>query len=84
MEIFFFWEEYFTIEVANRGPKPPLEDDELFEPLRTSRGLESNQHMGLGLFVARTIVDSLDGEILVTHIEGVTTFQIRLPIDQST
>ena len=33
-------EDFVCIEVANRGPKPPIGEHQLFEPLRTSRALE--------------------------------------------
>jgi signal transduction histidine kinase len=72
-----------VVTVHNRGVPIPLESQEaIFEPLvRRSRGATGDANgIGLGLFIARTIVASHEGQISVTSSEtGGTTMTVRLP-----
>jgi signal transduction histidine kinase len=70
-----------TLAVHNGGaPIPPSVMPSIFEPL-TRGGSESGGHsIGLGLFIARTIVSGHGGEISVkSSSEHGTTFTARLP-----
>jgi signal transduction histidine kinase len=70
------------LSVANSGRKiPPDALDRIFEPLyRTdSTGHENRTHLGLGLYIARTIARAHGGDIDVTSHDEQTTFRVRLP-----
>jgi signal transduction histidine kinase len=72
-----------VITVHNRGvPIPPESQEAIFEPLvRRAPGAAADAHgIGLGLFIARTIVASHEGKISVTSSDTQgTTMTVRLP-----
>ena len=71
------------ISVRNMGlPIPPEALDRIFEPLyRADASTPAKRtHLGLGLYIARTIAIAHGGDIDVTSTEDAgTTFQVRLP-----
>ena len=71
----------WRIEVADRGPGiPPADLSRIFEPFFTTRRTGS----GLGLALARNVVEGLGGSITVeSHLDLGTTVRIDLP-DQPT
>jgi two-component system sensor histidine kinase ChvG len=74
-----------TIEVADHGPGvPPEVRDSIFERFYSERtvGQEYGQHSGLGLSIARAIVEALDGRIEVTDRpdgKAGSLFRVILP-----
>ena len=71
-----------SIYVRNAGPAIPAEAlTRIFEPLyRTDSSAQQNRmHLGLGLYIARTIARAHGGDISVTSEDGSTTFQVHLP-----
>jgi signal transduction histidine kinase len=73
-------DESVTLRVQNGGhPIPLAAQASIFEPL--ARGAsDATQSIGLGLFIARAIVDAHAGEIRVRSAEGSgTTFDVLLP-----
>jgi len=69
-----------NICIKNDGrPIPEEEMGRLFEPFTTSKG----SGVGLGLWVTYQIVRQLGGEIVVTSEDGVTSFEVRLPLTMS-
>jgi signal transduction histidine kinase/HD-like signal output (HDOD) protein len=71
--------EYIEVSIQDDGPGIP-EDifDQLFEPVATTKG---RGHSGLGLAIARSIVDELGGKISCRSAPNKgTTFQILLPV----
>ncbi len=69
-----------TIEVANVGaPIPPDLLPRLFEPFQRAAG-EGGEGLGLGLFIARSIVSAHHGTIDArSGADGRTVFRVRLP-----
>ena len=69
------------MEVIDTGTGiPTAEIERIFE--RFYRRTESRKHegFGLGLAIARRMVDVMDGEIGATSVEGEgSTFWVRLP-----
>jgi signal transduction histidine kinase len=66
--------------VTNRGAIPAEERENIFEPFRrrpTSKGL------GLGLYIARALVEAHGGTIAVECQNDETKFLIRLPVEPS-
>jgi two-component system, OmpR family, sensor histidine kinase KdpD len=74
-----------VIEVTDRGPGVPAEHrEEVFERFAGWRpiGYEAAPGPGLGLFIARAIVERHGGTISVTEgAEGGTMLRIRLPLE---
>jgi signal transduction histidine kinase len=70
-----------TLAVHNGGaPIPPHVMPSLFEPLARGGSQAGGHSIGLGLFIARTIVSAHGGEISVrSSREHGTTFTARLP-----
>ena len=65
------------IRIENDGtPIPEEEMGQLFEPFTTRRVSGT----GLGLWVTYQIVRQLEGEIVVRSEEGVTSFEVHLPL----
>ena len=75
-------EQAVSISIRNSGPAIPGEAlARIFEPLyRTdSTNHENRAHLGLGLYIARTIARAHGGDITVTSDSAATTFEVRLP-----
>ncbi len=78
-----------VISVSNHGPGIPRElHGQIFSSMVSKRKpggrKEAGAHLGLGLYIVRTIVDSCGGSVAVdsTADEGITTFTVRLPRNQ--
>ena len=71
-----------VLTVHNMGPSiPQSELQTIFDPfsLRANQGMYT-MHLGLGLFIAREIVEAHAGKISVTSTaQDGTTFVVRLP-----
>jgi signal transduction histidine kinase len=66
-----------VVSISNRGDTIAKEMlERIFEPFH--RGKKSDG-LGLGLYIARQIVQAHGGEINVASTDGVTTFTVRLP-----
>lgn len=70
-----------TLAVHNGGPAiPPDMLPFVFEPLARGRGEDASDGIGLGLFIARTIVAAHGGDIQVSSsADAGTTFTVELP-----
>jgi PAS domain S-box-containing protein len=69
-----------VLHVANVGP--PIPEDlvpRLFEPFRRGAEERRGAGLGLGLFIARAIVDAHGGAIEVRSVPGRTVFEVALP-----
>jgi signal transduction histidine kinase len=64
-------------KVTNRGAIPPEERPRIFEPFRSS---STSKGLGLGLYIARAIVEAHGGTIAVDCKDDETTFLINLPL----
>ncbi len=70
-------DDHVIIEVTDTGPGPsPDVCDTLFEPLVTTKP----DGTGLGLAVARTIVEEHNGTLAFSREEGKTIFTVELPL----
>jgi signal transduction histidine kinase len=71
------------IEVRNQGRTiEPSELKRIFEPLRRSapdERADSANSLGLGLYIARQVVEGHGGEIAAQSNQGRTVFSVRLP-----
>jgi signal transduction histidine kinase len=74
-------DESVTLRVHNGGtPIPPAAQGTIFEPLARGAADAATQSIGLGLFIARAIVNAHGAEIHVRSAEGSgTTFEVLLP-----
>lgn len=68
-----------AMEVADDGPGVREgQHERIFEPFHTSRRAEGGS--GLGLSIARSLLASIDGEIVSRPVEQGALFEVRLPI----
>jgi signal transduction histidine kinase len=72
-----------TVSVTDRGPGiPPSELEAVFDPLiRGGTANDSRNGNGLGLFIARRVVQAHGGEISLRSDETGSTFQVRVPVN---
>jgi signal transduction histidine kinase len=72
-----------TVNIHNFGPSIPIENQKaIFQSGMRGQVSDSgeNAHLGLGLYIARLIVEAHDGDIAVTSDEKRgTTFTVQLP-----
>jgi signal transduction histidine kinase len=70
--------EFAEVSVSDVGPGvPPEKLKEVFEPFFTTKP----QGMGMGLSIARTIVEAHGGQLLAENgTSGGATFRVRLPL----
>jgi signal transduction histidine kinase len=70
--------DFAEIEIVDSGPGIPADKlGEVFEPFYTTKP----SGMGMGLSIARTIVEAHDGQISVENHKGRgALFRIRLPL----
>lgn len=63
-------------EVTNRGAIPPDERSRMFEPFRARA---AGKGLGLGLYIARALVEAHGGTIAAACNDDETVFRIELP-----
>ena len=72
---------YCLIEVKNSGPTiPNTEKLKIFNAGYTSKKLETDKVQGQGLFIVQQVVDKYKGSIELDSENGVTSFQVMIPI----
>jgi sigma-B regulation protein RsbU (phosphoserine phosphatase) len=74
---------WFELWVANGGvPIPPTLLGKLFLPFVRATERESQQGLGLGLFIAHEIAAAHGGTLTVTSDQQETRFTLRIPCGQ--
>jgi two-component system OmpR family sensor kinase len=70
-----------TVTVRDRGPGiPAAERSRIFDPFaRGGAGIQTRGGRGLGLFIARRIVEAHGGSIVVRPVRVGAAFSIELP-----
>ncbi len=78
-------DRWATVSVIDRGPGiPPSEREAVFEPLVRGATANGNRNgRGLGLFIARRVVQAHGGEISLKSDQTGSTFQVRVPLNGS-
>jgi len=73
-------EKRLVMEVVNQGAAIPTDAlTSIFEPLRRHVSNDAVSGLGLGLFIARQIVEAHGGEIYAQSKNSNTVFTVRLP-----
>jgi dedicated sortase system histidine kinase len=68
------------IDISNPGPSIPADlVPRLFDSMVTARGDGTGEHLGLGLYIARVIVEAHGGSIRARNTDRGVCFSIRLP-----
>lgn len=76
-------EEKIILSFSNQGPTIPLEKlEHVFEQFYRLDSARSSNGSGLGLAIAKQIVLLHQGEIRAISQEGITTFEIILPLSK--
>lgn len=74
-------DKIFCLKIINDGEMPLATDiDEIFERFYTESYSDSQGHLGLGLFIAKTIIHSMEGSLTAYISEGRITFEIQIPL----
>ena len=72
--------EAVAIAVTNHGPPIPTDKrDDLFEPFCRGEPEDSQNGLGLGLFIARQIAEGHGADLDAHSADGRTTFTLTLP-----
>lgn len=75
-------EETFQLSVANGGdPIPEQAMSRLFEPFFRGEVRDSQQGLGLGLYIASEIAKAHGGELTVSSTSEETRFTLRMPLN---
>jgi dedicated sortase system histidine kinase len=70
----------FVISVANPGPPlPERMRSQLFDSMVSVRSGDADQHLGLGLYIAKLIAEGHGGNISASNIDGGVRFAVTLP-----
>lgn len=71
----------FMLTIKNDGVKLQHEQtQEIFERFYTEEGANETGHLGLGLYISKTIIQGLNGELTAAVADGIICFTIRLPL----
>jgi two-component system, OmpR family, sensor histidine kinase ChvG len=72
--------------LAITNPGPPLPEQmrtQLFDSMVSMRTGENTRHLGLGLYVAKLIVEGHGGRIAADNVDGGVVFEVTLPRQDS-
>lgn len=73
-------EESLILSVRNPGPPLPEKmRTQLFDSMISVRGRGNDEHLGLGLYIARLIAEGHGGSIRADNTDDGVVFEIRLP-----
>lgn len=76
--------QWVQLAVTNHGPTIPAEHvDKLFDRfyrIDTARREGSTLNAGLGMAITRSIIDAHKGSIGCRSVDGITTFEMKLPV----
>jgi sigma-B regulation protein RsbU (phosphoserine phosphatase) len=76
-------EERFELAICNAGnPIPALAMDRLFYPFSRGEVRQSQQGLGLGLYIAQEIANAHGGAIDATSTPELTCFTLRMPLQR--
>lgn len=72
-------DQYCIVTVENPGPPLPEKmRSQLFDSMISVRPVGADEHLGLGLFIARLIAEGHDGSIRADNTHGGVRFSARL------
>jgi signal transduction histidine kinase len=72
--------EFFVIGVVNPGPPlPERMRSQLFDSMVSVRSGDAEQHLGLGLYIAKLIAEGHGGNISAINTDGGVRFDVTLP-----
>lgn len=73
---------HLRLDVGNPGPPlPERMRKQLFDSLVSVRGKRGDRHLGLGLYIAKLIVDGHNGRIEADNTDDGVRFSVYLPAD---
>ncbi len=73
--------QIFLLRVKNDGVVlDTSKTEKIFERFYTGESSDAQGHLGLGLYIAKTIVQSMKGDIIAKIRSDIITFEITIPI----
>ena len=70
----------FKLAVTNKGEISTATMERLFHPFSRGEVKQSQQGLGLGLFIASEIANAHNGSLNVTSVDNTTCFTFRMPL----
>ncbi|MDH4316687.1 MAG: ATP-binding protein [Gammaproteobacteria bacterium] len=78
-------QESLTLSVSNPGPPlPATMRSQLFDSMISVRGRGNDEHLGLGLYIARLIAEGHGGAIRAHNSDDGVVFEVQLPVASAT
>ena len=71
----------FELAVTNKGEISTATMERLFHPFSRGQVKQSQQGLGLGLFIASEIANAHNGSLNVTSVDNTTCFTFTMPLD---
>ena len=71
-----------SLHLSVTNPGPPLPErmrSQLFDSMVSMRSGTDSKHLGLGLYIAKLIVEGHDGHIAADNVDGGVCFTVTLP-----
>lgn len=73
-------QEQFVIEIKNDGVTVHTDGiNKIFDRFYTEEPINNNGHLGLGLYISKTIICAMNGNIYASERSGIITFEVVLP-----
>jgi len=67
-----------VLSFVNKGPKPLMTDEQIFEPFSKDQSLKNKDGFGLGLYITKQILQKHNVEIIYGYKEGKNIFSIDI------
>lgn len=74
-------DDYFVVAIKNDGAEMKEKSlEQIFQRFYTNNPQNAEGHLGLGLFIAKTLITAMKGKLEATLQKDVITFTVSIPI----
>ncbi len=67
-----------VLSIINKGAKPPISEDVMFEPFSKELNTKNKDGFGLGLYITKQIIEKHGLKIIYEYTYGKNIFKIDL------